>query len=643
MASNHCDNVALMSINATKAGMEGLDKAAVNAIIEEASKGSKFYEAKAKAQKRIDAKKEIMLEKLKNLSEDSILNAQSKADKTIQELKFCEWDTSQVVVHVDMDAFYAAVEEKDDPSLKSHPMAVGSMGMLSTSNYLARKFGVRAGMPGFIGKKLCPNLKIVPLNFDKYRAVSAQVRQVFKEYDANFCPMSLDEAYLNLTEYLLQHPSLAAGEVVEEMRTKIFQKTDLTASAGISFNTLLAKICSDLNKPNGQYELLDEDKVKSFVPKLAVRKVGGIGNVTEQLLEVLGITTCQDILDQRGRVHLLFSELSSVGFFRVALGIGCTDVAAMANSERKSMSTETTFKDTSDPEKLREICKELSQELSSDLQNESLVARQVTVKIKTHKFAIKTKVSNLLRPTSDFQIIHQTALKILQKFIDCIEEKPLTLRLLGVRASDLLDQAQAQDSDKSIRNFFAVADSKTETFHCPLCGKSVQARNEQAFCVTHFEKCSNSVLEQSETVASTHDVSKGHQCTTSKVGDFPKSSCFPLLLLPPLSSSTCNEKDLQQEKVDFNCGLPRETSVVTTSTSSDLEEPASRTCPVCREGFPHHFDSSLINSHIDLCLNAPLIQNCSSSNKRKIASPHKSPLKSKKSKLTSIKSYFTKN
>ena len=139
MANLDKDQVALMSINATKAGMEGLDKAAVNAIIEEASKGSKFYEAKKASQKRIDAKKENMRQKLKSLGQDAVRKAETKADKLIAELLMTESDSSQVIVHVDMDAFYAAVEEKDDPSLRTCPMAVGGMGMLSTSNYLARK------------------------------------------------------------------------------------------------------------------------------------------------------------------------------------------------------------------------------------------------------------------------------------------------------------------------------------------------------------------------------------------------------------------------------------------------------------------------------------------------------------------------
>merc|ERR1712012_764890 len=138
--------------------------------------------------------------------------------------------------------------------------------------------------------------------------------------------MSLDEAYLNLTDYLLSHPFLTPGVVVNEMRAKIQEKTALTASAGISLNSLVAKICSDLNKPNGQYELLDEDEMTKFVSELPIRKIGGIGNVTEQMLEVVGIKTCQDILDNRGSILLLFSEQTAAGFFRVALGLGCTDV-----------------------------------------------------------------------------------------------------------------------------------------------------------------------------------------------------------------------------------------------------------------------------------------------------------------------------
>merc|ERR1740137_65471 len=156
------------------------------------------------------------------------------------------------------------------------------MGMLSTSNYLARKFGVRAAMPGFIGKKLCPGLVIVPTNMEKYAEVAEIVRGVFKEYDPNFAPMSLDEAYLDITHMLESNDSqVTAWSLVNEMRGKICERTGLTASAGIAPNCLLAKVCSDMNKPNGQHQLLHNSQdILEFVSTLSIRKVGGVGNVS---------------------------------------------------------------------------------------------------------------------------------------------------------------------------------------------------------------------------------------------------------------------------------------------------------------------------------------------------------------------------
>jgi len=614
MANLDKDQVTLMSINATKAGMEGLDKAAINAIIEEASKGSKFYEAKKASQKRIDAKKENMRQKLKSLGQDAIRKAETKADKLIEELLMTESDSSQVIVHVDMDAFYAAVEEKDDPSLKTCPMAVGGMGMLSTSNYLARKFGVRAGMPGFIGKKLCPQLKIVPTNFSKYRAVSSQVRQVFSEYDKNFCPMSLDEAYLNLTDYLLSHPSLKPAEVVDEMRAKIQEKTTLTASAGISLNCLVAKICSDLNKPNGQYELLIEDEMREFVSQLPIRKVGGIGNVTEQLLEVIGVKTCQDILDKRGSILLLFTEQTAAGFFRVALGIGCTDVAGMSNGQRKSMSTETTFKDTSDPEKLREICNELCLTLASDLQSENLKGTQVTLKITT--------------------------------------DKP-------------------NDQQRSIKNFMTGNSVLLESFECPLCGVVVEARNEAAFNMTHFEKCYSAKFEEpsskhSKCVAGNSNGGKSNddddegRSRGGVVDDGMLSSCktrdSESIEIGQFPSSSSSESNLHAGKFESKKVIdpPPRGAGCNVENSNDIN--VTLTCPICQCKLEEESSDSYdaINTHIDLCLNKQTIgqivssegQSCSdkatNTKKRKlIPSVIVNSKKPCNKKEASIKSYFT--
>uniref|UniRef100_A0A8C9Q2T5 DNA polymerase kappa n=1 Tax=Spermophilus dauricus TaxID=99837 RepID=A0A8C9Q2T5_SPEDA len=349
-------------------------------------------------------------------------------------------DLNNTIVHVDMDAFYAAVEMRDNPELKDKPIAVGSMSMLSTSNYIARRFGVRAAMPGFIAKRLCPQLIIVPPNFDKYRAVSKEVKEILADYDPNFMAMSLDEAYLNITKHLqerqnwpedkrkyfvktenaiendqpekevdklsehertispllfedsppdLQTPSnfeeqnnpqilqnsvvfgTSAEEVVKEIRFRIEQKTTLTASAGIAPNTMLAKVCSDKNKPNGQYQILpNRQAVMGFIKDLPIRKVSGIGKVTEKMLKALGIITCTELYQQRALLSLLFSETSWHYFLHISLGLGSTHLAR--DGERKSMSVERTFSEISKAEEQYSLCQELCSELAQDLQKEKL-------------------------------------------------------------------------------------------------------------------------------------------------------------------------------------------------------------------------------------------------------------------------------
>ena len=203
-------------------------------------------------------------------------------------------------------------------------------------------------------------------------------------------------------------------------------------------------------------------------------------------------------MDKRGSILLLFTEQTAAGFFRVALGIGCTDVAGMSNGQRKSMSTETTFKDTSDPEKLREICNELCLTLASDLQSENLKGTQVTLKIKTDKFHLKTKVCNLMQATSDASVIYQSAVNVLKKYMNEENKKPLTLRLLGVRMSEFtgITTDKPNDQQRSIKNFMTGNSGLLESFECPLCGVVVEARNEAAFNMTHFEKCYSAKFEE---------------------------------------------------------------------------------------------------------------------------------------------------
>uniref|UniRef100_A0A8C5UJY9 DNA polymerase kappa n=1 Tax=Microcebus murinus TaxID=30608 RepID=A0A8C5UJY9_MICMU len=199
---NHKDDLLLrMGLNDNKAGMEGLDKEKINKIIMDATKGSRFYENELKKEKQVNQRIENMMQQKAQITSQQLRKAQAQVDRFVTELEQSR-NLNNTIIHIDMDAFYAAVEMRDNPELKDKPIAVGSVSMLSTSNYHARRFGVRAAMPGFIAKRLCPQLIIVPPNFDKYRAVSKEVKEILADYDPNFMAMSLDEAYLNITKHL---------------------------------------------------------------------------------------------------------------------------------------------------------------------------------------------------------------------------------------------------------------------------------------------------------------------------------------------------------------------------------------------------------------------------------------------------------
>lgn len=499
-----------MGLNDNKAGMQGLDKEKINKIIMEASKGSKFYENELKKDKQVNERIEKMLQLKNKITDQQIMKAQLQVDKLATELDQNR-DLSCTIVHIDMDAFYAAVEMRDNPDLRDKPIAVGSLSMLSTSNYHARRFGVRAAMPGFIAKKLCPHLTIVPLNFKKYKEVSKEVRKILAEYDPNFVPMGLDEAYLNITEYLegkknwhegkqsiaesklnedthscspilfddmpidkqtkdLPFPHVeeqkhqpstshinsvdfgtSAEQVVEEIRFRIEQKTKLTASAGIAPNTMLAKMCSDKNKPNGQYRIPSERvAVMNFIKDLPIRKVPGIGKVTEKMLKALGIVTCSELYQQRALISLLFSETSWRNFLEISLGLGSTHLER--EGERKSMSTERTFNEISMAEQYK-LCQELCSDLAEELKKEGLKARTVTLKLKNVNFEVRTKATTVLSAVSTEEEIFAVAKDLLKSEQDSLAPQPLRLRLMGVRVSGFLNEEEKKHQQKSIVSF----------------------------------------------------------------------------------------------------------------------------------------------------------------------------------------------
>merc|ERR1719427_1366320 len=215
------------------------------------------------------------------------------------------------------------------------------------------------------------------------------------------------------------------------MRAKIEEATKLTASAGIAPNTFLAKVCSDLNKPNGQYLLEpDQSKILDFVKNLPIRKAPGIGNVQEQLLKSIGVSTCGDLFTLRAQIKLLFSDTSFEHYMQISQGIGSTRLEAPEERIRKSISTETTFKDTSDRNKLLELCDELSEELSDSMKQKQIFGQAVSIKIKSHDFKLKTKIRQITAPTNDVDTIKTVVKQLLKELLDSSEEQPLALRLL---------------------------------------------------------------------------------------------------------------------------------------------------------------------------------------------------------------------
>lgn len=776
--SSERQKVSRMDLNTAKAGMEGLDKDKINHIIHEASKGSRFYENEKKKEKQVQKRIEELQTKMASFYDEQKAKARQIANKTVQELEQAR-DLSRTIVHIDMDAFYAAVEMRDDPSLKSKPMAVGGSAMLCTSNYLARRYGVRAGMPGFIAKKLCPNLTIVPTNFDKYTKISHEIREVLAEYDRNFLPMSLDEAYLDITGYLRtigdgkqqqregvivkieeagemegkheiqkhdtgefasmciresaparsneyvtrewvnnelvevkqetddpeaisdqdfeqvvkpvngertvdaiiheanetncarirgvdvvedealpsdrdlesipdlnielvakqlkvdtvegkaslelvnqtkdegigqtidaevdkikrQDPDTSLGEnesdtdevhkerattdrgvfyntveeVVKELRRKIEEKTQLTASAGIAPNMFLAKVCSDKNKPNGQFYLKPErDKIMEFVRELPLRKAFGIGRVSEQILtSVLKVNTCSELYDRRDLMQLLFTPVACRNYLEISLGLGSTVVDV--DRERKSMSTETTFKEINKPEEHFAKCRELCQELSDSLKAHGLTARKIGIKLKTVNFEVKTRVTTASFPVQKADELFSHAKKLLVNEIRTCSPEPLRLRLMGVRAAEFpekgMDNESKQPTILSLVKKGGNAGSTNLNTSQAAGSRNAHVTKQEEVSLEHASTSGVAALQNSEF------------CSDSMLNDHPSTSKENTI--DGLSSETVKMERPSPVKQDVS-----------------REEPTTFSCPVCGKNLTFTTCNALLqmNQHVDMCL-----------------------------------------
>lgn len=333
-----------------------------------------------------------------------------------------------------MDMFYAAVEIRENPSLANQPLAVVHNGMITASNYVARRFGVKSGTPVHLAIKRCPNMVQIQSRMDKYKNVSREVRTVLSEFDPLMETKGLDEAYLLVTKLLTKRgTNNDAGRVAlaEEIRNKVYTKTGLTASAGIACNKLLAKICSEVNKPNGQFYLPpDGDGIRRFMSDLDVSEVPRVGKVLKELLTSIGITTCKQVLENGAKIAAGFPLNVSTLLFNSALGIGTSD-----HSERiedpLSLSVCRTFPPTSDPRTLEEHLKVFCEQLETQLRERNAGCRTVTVFYKTEGFQELSKSETgqgVIR-----EDIYRVAVKILRGLYPI---QPV--RMLGCRAFRLV-------------------------------------------------------------------------------------------------------------------------------------------------------------------------------------------------------------
>ncbi|CAH8507603.1 unnamed protein product [Schistosoma haematobium] len=664
---------------------------------------------------------------------------------------------SRIIVHVDMDAFYAAVEIRDQPELRHHPVAVGSNSMLSTSNYIARRFGVRAGLPGFLGKKLCPQLKIIPCDFVKYTAASRVVRSILMEYSVSagsarnscesdnipFSAVSLDEAYLDITDHLVdrsdfpverrtfwprpapgapmlvcrcrsrsKHPQshhlnssctdnqseiliddnsesnsnscqetdkssdklsvriikpkysdpdldvciecgllcksgrrifgLSAWEAVREMRFRVFCATRLTCSAGLGPNTLIAKIASDWIKPCGQHEIANTlEAVDKFMQTMPVRKVPGIGHVTERRLDAFGIKTCADLIDKRGLLWHVSTKVSMVYYMRIALGhsddrwlinvknhfdeksnkpFGFIDndsenivpsAQGQVELNRKSMSVERTFSDTSDENELMHRCEQLAQMLSTDLKEEHVKGQLITLKMKLDTFEIRTRSQLLPDYTNHTEIINSFGRELLREEMVAFKSntalnKPLTLRLMGLRMSNLLPVEMCpQIRQRSVEEAFMFAITSNNT--SPEKNPSTISKT-----LLHTETSikSHNMISSPKSVESTKNRLKKLTKSSQKNDRKKMVGCNSSSLITQWTKSSSltrdNEVSSPSSSISLNLSLEPSLSLLASASSSNNSTGYFFTCPVCDKDFQFSSEDKF-NYHLDECLNRSTI------------------------------------
>ncbi|WPO68967.1 DNA polymerase IV [Acinetobacter haemolyticus] len=343
------------------------------------------------------------------------------------------------IIHIDMDAFFASVELLDRPDLKDLPVVISShhpRAVIAAASYPARVFGLRSAMSMGQAKKLCPQVIVIEPNFEKYRKVSAQIHQIFQQYTPIIEPLSLDEAYLDVTENLKNIPS--ATEVATQIRADIFAATGLTASAGVAPNKFLAKIASDWNKPNGLF-VIKPHQIQHFIQDLALKKIPGVGKVTYEKLNQLNLHTLGDL--QKIEENVLIHHFGKYGKQLYLYAQGIDHRPVKAERERQQISKEITFDDDYTLAECNHAWQPLAGQVWRSLERKQLTARGVNVKLKLKNFQTLQHSKSFKLPLRSQQDLEQVVLQLLNEMhID----PSFQFRLVGVGVYQL--QALQQES-----------------------------------------------------------------------------------------------------------------------------------------------------------------------------------------------------
>ena len=350
------------------------------------------------------------------------------------------------IIHIDMDAFYASVEQRDNPELKGKPIAVGGgekRGVLTTCSYEARKYGVRSAMPGYRAKELCPDIIFVKPRFDAYNAVSKQIRNIFHEYTDLIEPLSLDEAFLDVTD--CKKDITYATDIAKALKLDILEETKLTASAGVSYCKFIAKIASDMNKPDG-LTVIKPHQAIAFLEKLKIEKFFGVGKVTAAKMRSHGIYTGKD-LKKWNKIDLV-KHFGKPGKFYFDIVRGIDERPVQPHRVRKSLAVErTTEDDMIGLEVLKVKLDEIIDKLVERLNKAEKHGRTITLKLKTADFKIITRSKSMSYPVQGKEEIRAVAMDLLEN--NYIDDTPI--RLIGLTSSNFIQPSDNQQDDAQLR------------------------------------------------------------------------------------------------------------------------------------------------------------------------------------------------